>query len=129
MSRWLHGIPRQADMEAMPAAERVEEPTASRSPSPELDADHFFAQLDLDEERFREVFMERMEQVSGSDLLKSLQRQACDLLQVRGSGGAGRDLVSLFDEFDAQNGCRIKRERRSRHITGFRAKASECVHT
>ena len=28
MSRWLNGIPRQAEMEAMPAAERVEEPAA-----------------------------------------------------------------------------------------------------
>ena len=54
--------------------------------------------------RFREVFLERMEQVSGSDPLKSLQRQACDLLQVRGSGGAGQDLVSLFDELDARMG-------------------------
>ncbi len=104
MSRWLHGIPRQADTETMPGPERSEEPTATRSPPPELDADHFFAQLELDDVRFREVFLERMEQVSGSDPLKSLQRQACELLQVRGSVGACRDLVSLFDELDARLG-------------------------
>ena len=32
------------------------------------------------------------------------ERQACDLLQVQEADGAGRDLVSLFDEFDARMG-------------------------
>ena len=112
----------------MPGPERIEESAATRRPSPELDADHFFAQLELDEERFREVFLERMEQVSGSDPLKSLQRQARDLLQVRGRAGAGRDSREVLRRAGRETGCRIDQEPGSSPLIGLRAKASQCVH-
>ena len=105
ISRWLHGIPRRADLEEMPGPERIEKSAAMRLPSSELDADHFFAHLELDEKRFQEVFLERMEQASGSDPLKSLERQVSDLLQVQGRAEAGRALVRFFDELDGRLGA------------------------
>ncbi len=105
ISRWLHGIPRRADLDERAGPERIEESAAMQLPSPELDADHFFAQLELDEKKFLEVFLERLEQARGSDPLKSLQRQARDLLHVRGKAGAGRALVRFFDELDSRLGA------------------------
>jgi hypothetical protein len=43
-----------------------------------------------------------MEQARGYDPLKSLQRQARDLLEVRGKAGAGLALVKFFDELDGR---------------------------
>jgi len=102
ISRWLHGIPRRADLEEIPGPERIEESAAMRLPAPELEADHFFAALELDEKRFQEVFLERLEQARGSDPLMSLQRQARELLEVRDRAGAGRALVRFFDELDGR---------------------------
>ncbi len=102
ISRWRHGIPHRANLEEVPGTERFEMSAAMRLPLPELDADRFFTELDLDENRFQEVFLERMEQARGSDPLKSLQRQARDLLEVRGRAGAGQSLVKFFDELDGR---------------------------
>jgi eukaryotic-like serine/threonine-protein kinase len=105
ISRWLHGISRPADLGELLGAKRIEEPAAMRPPSPVPDADNFFAQIELDEKRFQEVFLERMEQARGSNPLISLQRQARDLLQVRGKARAGRALVRFFDELDSRLGA------------------------
>ena len=104
IGRWLHGIPRQADLDEMMRPEQKEEAASRRPPPSELDADCFFASLELDEKRFLEVFLERMEQARGSNPLKSLELQARELLQDWGGRGAGRHLVTFFDELDGRLG-------------------------
>ena len=104
IGHWLHGIPRRAHREEPPEAERVEESDTLGHTPPELDAGQFFAELELDEEKFLEAFLDRVERASGSDPLMSFQREARGLLEVWGREGAALALARYFDDMDGRFG-------------------------
>jgi serine/threonine protein kinase len=111
IDRWLHGFPVPAAEEAMRASLLVTDSDATEAEPPGVEAERFFMRLDLEEGRFHELFLERMDRVSGSDLHKVFQRGSCELLQARSRKEADRVIARFFEEQDERFGPASDRER------------------
>src|SRR5262249_6778795 len=96
IGRWLHGFSNQTGPPEATATKMDTDSTAVPAPSLVLNADDVLARMELDEDRFLEAFLERVERVNGSDPLHLIQRRARDLLRAISRAGADHALIAFF---------------------------------
>jgi eukaryotic-like serine/threonine-protein kinase len=104
IDRWLHGRPSGLD-DHESAGSRPNLMGATDTPEPPVtDADTLFAQMQLDECRFQEVFLERGERACGTDPLKSCLRKTKEMLTSQRWRNAREVVLECFDELDERLG-------------------------
>jgi len=104
IDRWLHGRPSGLDDNESAGSQTSLVGATGMPESPVTDADSLFAQMELDECRFQEVFLERVERACGSDPLNSCLRKNHELLKSRVREDAKKVLLQCFDELDERIG-------------------------
>jgi Tubulin like len=104
--RWLHGTPSPTVAAVMPSSFQAHQsPAASSGPADgDLEMEDSSPLMVLDEAKFSEAFLERLERASGSNPLKFLQTKIRDLLQHRGREELSQGLRRFYDEVDEQFG-------------------------
>jgi hypothetical protein len=104
IDRWLYGHPSGLD-DHESARSQASLVGATDPPKPPVtDADTLFAQMELDECRFQEMFLERGERACGSDPLKSCLRKTKEMLTSRRWRNAREVVLQCFDELDERLG-------------------------
>jgi eukaryotic-like serine/threonine-protein kinase len=104
IERWLHGGPGPAAEEATPAFRLVTNSVVAQVELPQVAAERFFTQLDLGEGRFHELFLERVERASGSNLPKASERRTHELLQARSRAEASQMIARFLEDQDEHFG-------------------------